>query len=78
MYFRSPILAVEIKNYSSMGIDAKTKEKQEIVKRYFDAERKLILADEEISRLNSEIETLRNESERKDEKIQTLLSHING
>ena len=78
MYFRSLILAVEIKNYSAMGIDTKTKEKQEIVKRYFDAERKLILADEEISRLNSEIETLRNESERKDEKIQTLLSHING
>ena len=78
MYFRSPILAIKKKNYSAMGIDARTKEKQEIVKRYFDAERKLILADEEISRLNSEIETLRNESERKDEKIQTLLSHING
>ena len=61
-----------------MSIDARTKEKQEIVKRYFETERKLILADEEISRLISENEKLKNELEVKEEKIQTLLSHING
>jgi len=61
-----------------MSMDARTKEKQEIVKRYFETERKLILAEEEISRLNSEIENFRTELETKEEKIQTLLSHING
>lgn len=61
-----------------MSMDARTKEKQEIVKRYFETERKLILAEEEISRLNSEIENFITELETKEEKIQTLLSHING
>lgn len=60
------------------GVDTKNKEKQEIVKRYFETERKLILANDEIEKLQSQISDLELELDSKDEKIQTLLSYING
>jgi len=61
-----------------MDIDSRFKEKQEIVKRYFETERKLMLAKEEIEKLISENEELKTELEKRNEKIQTLLSHINA
>ncbi len=61
-----------------MSMETRAKEKQEIVKRYFETERKLMLAEEEIGRLNEEIKKLKVELEVREEKIQTLLSHING
>ncbi len=44
-----------------MDVEGRYKEKQEIVKRYFEAERKLMLAEKEIIHLNEKVAALEKE-----------------
>ena len=60
-----------------MTKDSKNKEKELITPEYLESERRLTLARKEIERLQKKTENLQHQLEIKEEKIQTLLSHIN-